>query len=65
MDAECWSYFWIDKFIMKLGYGLCDHEFKVYWLLPGKDLSDGLRIIASDEDTLVMRAVADKVKNMV
>ncbi|PUZ51096.1 hypothetical protein GQ55_6G147600 [Panicum hallii var. hallii] len=51
--------------IMLLGYGLCPAELKVYWLLPGKSLYDGLRIISSDEDTLVMRSVADKVKNFV
>ena len=35
-----------------------------YWLLPGKDLSDGLRIIATDQDTNVMVSVVHKVRNL-
>jgi hypothetical protein len=38
---------------------------KFYWLLPGKDLNDRLRVIASDEDTNVMVNVAQKVTNLV
>jgi len=48
VDADSWSYFWIDEFIMLLGYGISPSNLKVYWLLPGKELSDGLRILASD-----------------
>lgn len=47
---------------MQLEYGLINNV-KVYWLLPGKDLSNGLRIIDFDEGTLVMKHVVDKVKN--
>jgi len=65
VDPDSWSYFWIDEFIMLLGYGFSPSNLKVYWLLPGKELSDGLRILASDEDTQMMRAVSDKVKNIV
>ena len=35
-----------------------------YWLLPGKDLSDGLRIIATDQDANVMVSVVHKVRNL-
>ena len=37
----------------------------VHWLLPGKNLVDGLRIIVSDNDTNVMASVVDRVKNLV
>lgn len=50
---------------MKLGYGVCPPNMKVYWLLPGKDWSDGLRIISSDADTEVMREFANKISNFV
>jgi len=39
--------------------------FKIYWLLPGKDLSDGLRIIAEDKDTMVMASVVNRHRNLV
>ena len=36
---------------------------KVYWLLPSKQLHDGLRIIESDADTLVMKQIVGRVNN--
>ena len=36
---------------------------KVHWLLPGKTLADGLRLIVSDTDTNVMATCAEDVKN--
>jgi hypothetical protein len=45
-----------------LDYG-SSPNLKVYWLLPEKELYDGLRILASDKDALVMRTIAKKVKN--
>ncbi|CAN6362040.1 unnamed protein product [Urochloa humidicola] len=65
VDADSWSYFWIEEFIMLLGYGFSPRNLKVCWLLPGKEVSDGLRILAFDQDTQVMRVVADKVKNFI
>ena len=65
VEASSWSYFWIEEFIMLLNYGFSPRNLKVYWLLPGKELSDGLRTLASDHDIEVMKAVADKVKNFV
>ena len=48
----------------QLGYdSVTDIQF--YWLLPGKDLSDGLSVIATDEDTNVMVSVVHKVRNLV
>ena len=40
-------------------------ELKVFWLLPGKDFPDGIRLIVSEEDTLVMASVVHKVKTLV
>ncbi|CAO2045327.1 unnamed protein product [Urochloa humidicola] len=65
VDVDSWCYFWVDEIILLLGYGLAPPNLKVYWLLPGKNLSDGLRNISCDNDTLVMRACADRVKNYV
>ena len=55
----------IEEFTLMLGYGMGGPNLKVYWLLPGKDLSDGLRIISSDEDTVVMKKVANRLKTFV
>jgi hypothetical protein len=38
---------------------------KFYWLLPGLDLSDGLRVIESDRDTNALVNIVHKVKNLV
>ena len=38
---------------------------KIYWLLPGKDLSDGLIIISEDKDTMVMASVVNRYRNLV
>lgn len=37
----------------------------MYWLLPGKKLADGLRVIATDSDTNAMCSVVHCVKNLV
>lgn len=63
-DADTWSPLWFDDFIDKLGY-MKTCLVKVYWLLPGKDLFDGLRIIDSDADTNVMCSILDRVEDMV
>ena len=38
---------------------------KFYWLLPGLDFSDGLRVTESDRDTNAMVSVVHKVKILV
>ncbi|CAN6340571.1 unnamed protein product [Urochloa humidicola] len=63
-EADTWSPLWLDDFIGQLGYEKGGSS-KIYWLLPGKSLSDGLRFILSDADTNAMISVADKVKNLV
>lgn len=65
VDEDVWSTFWIDEFIMLLGYGMSPGNLKVYWLLAGKELIDGLRIVESDDDTIMMASVVDRVKNLV
>jgi hypothetical protein len=44
-----------------LGY-LMTGSLKMFWLLPGKTLADGLRLVSSDSDT---NAMAYRVKNLV
>ncbi|XP_039839041.1 uncharacterized protein LOC120699203 isoform X2 [Panicum virgatum] len=63
-EADSWSKFWLDDMLEKLGYPETPN-LKYYWLLPGKDLSDGLRIIIGDADTNVMCSVVDRIKNLV
>ncbi|CAN6170765.1 unnamed protein product [Urochloa humidicola] len=63
--ADFWSFLAIEEITYELGYGLVGPNLNVYWLLPLKDLSDGLRIVSSDDDTLVMKQVVHKIKTRV
>ena len=51
-------------FVGELGYQ-ASYSLKIYWLLPGTDLSDGLRLIASDNEARLMISVISKVRNFV
>lgn len=51
-EVDTWSPLWIKDFIKQLGY--IRNKCKVCWLLPGKNMGDGLRIVDSDADTLAM-----------
>ena len=63
-EADSWSTLWLDDFLEQLNY-LKSSTCKVYWLLPGKDLPDGLRIVSCDADTLVMMSVVHKFRQFV
>ena len=65
MDVDLWCYFWVVDFVSKLGYEVSSPNLRVHWLLPGKNIWDGLRIISNDGDTEVMRQFAGKMKNFV
>lgn len=65
IEAEFWCNLFMSEIISMLGYDLGGQNLKVYWLLPSMDLSNGLRIVSSDEDTLIMKQVADTVKKFV
>ena len=58
-DADTWSPLWLTDFMQQLGYNHQD-SYKLYWLLPGKKLDTGLRIVDCDTDTLSMIAVVPK-----
>lgn len=47
-----------------LGYDMTP-DFKAYWLLLGKTLEDGLRVISTRADFEVMKSVVHKVKNFI
>lgn len=64
IEAASWCYVMVEELILLLGY-LLERNLKVYWLLPGKDLKDGLRIIISDTETNVMRLTVHKVTTFV
>lgn len=61
-ETDTWSLLWIDDFIEQLGY-IKKPSLKVYWLLPGKELDNGLRVVVSDSDINAMSSVVDRVKN--
>jgi hypothetical protein len=46
----------LTHFMQQLGYS-DQSKIVLYWLLPGKNLDDGLRIVHCDTDTLHMTAV--------
>ncbi|KAK3144103.1 hypothetical protein QOZ80_4AG0308850 [Eleusine coracana subsp. coracana] len=56
------SYFTIEEMMVLLDYRL---DYQVYWLLSGKGLGDGLHVVSSDDETVIMKQLADKVKNFV
>ena len=65
-DANILSPRWCEDFLYILGYSDSDTDsLKVYWLLPGKDLSDGLRLIKDHADNEAMRSVVGRVQTMV
>lgn len=62
-EADTWSPVWFDELFM-LHYPK-NPKMKMYWLLPGKEMLDGLRLIISDSDTLVMASVVGRVRKFV
>ena len=58
-EVDTWSPLWLTNFIHQLGYS-DQSKHVIYWLLPGKNLGDGLRIVDCDTDTLHMAAVVPK-----
>jgi hypothetical protein len=63
-EADTWSTLCLNDFNEQLGYSKTP-LLKYYWLLPGKNLSNGLRIIIDDSDTIAMRSVVDRIKTLV
>jgi hypothetical protein len=63
-EVETWSVLWFEDIAEQLGYAK-SAAFEVYWLLPGKTLVNGLRIISTDSDTNAMCSVVDRVQNLV
>jgi hypothetical protein len=63
-SAETWSNLWIDDILQQLGYER-DRKLHVYWLLPDKDLIDGLVPIVTDADIIQMINASAKFKTLV
>ncbi|EEC79499.1 hypothetical protein OsI_20564 [Oryza sativa Indica Group] len=59
-ESDSWSLLWVDDFIEELGYEKSDNT-KIYWLLHGKQLSDGLRRVKCDADTNSIVALVPRV----
>ena len=64
VQTETWSTLWFEDFVEQLGYEMSP-RFKFYWLLPQKTIADGLRLIESDRDTIVMANMVDKFKTLI
>ncbi|CAN6373171.1 unnamed protein product [Urochloa humidicola] len=64
IESDTWSALWFKDFFDELGYESMSN-IKFYWLLPGLDFPDGLRVIELDRDTNAMVSVVHKVKNLV
>jgi len=64
VEVAKWSPLFIEQLVFKLHYPK-NPNMKVFWLLPGKNLSNGLRLIWSDTDTMVMSSLVHKFKNFV
>ena len=62
-EIDTWSLMWLDDVKEQLGYST-QADIKVYWLLPEKQLDNGLRIVSTNADTLAMASVAHKRKNL-
>ena len=63
VEVDTFSPLWFLDFALQLGYQ-SNEDLKVHWLLPGKTLADGLRLIVLDTDTNVMATCAEDVKNL-
>ena len=64
IQTETWSTLWFEDFVEQLGYEMSP-RFKFYWLLPQKTIADGLRLIESDRDTIVMANMVDWFKTLI
>lgn len=64
VEADTWSPLWFSDFAVQLDYQ-SNASLKIYWLLPGTTLANGLRLIVFDTDTNVMARCAEDVKNLV
>jgi hypothetical protein len=63
-DVDTWSTLWFDDIAQQLGYE-SSTALKVHWLLPGKEMQDGLRLMLTDADTNAMCSVVDRMKTLV
>ena len=63
-EVDIWSIVSVDDFLCQLHYPK-DLDRQVYWLLPSKALSNGLRIVSADAEIIVMQSMVHEVKNFV
>lgn len=63
-ESDSWSLLWIDDFIEEMGHTKTEKT-KFYLLLPGKQISDGLRRLRSDADSNSMVALIPRFRNLV
>lgn len=63
-ESDSWSLLWIDDFIEELGHKKTDKT-KFYWLLPEKEIANGLRRLKCDADTNSMVSLVPRYKNLI
>ncbi|KAK3146934.1 hypothetical protein QOZ80_3BG0275340 [Eleusine coracana subsp. coracana] len=64
IESDTWPALWFKDFFDELGYKSVAN-IKFYWLVPGLDFPNGLRVIALGSDTNAMVSATQKVKNLV
>ena len=62
-NTDTFSLLWIEEFIKQGGNEMTART-SVYWLLPGKSISDGLCLIENDSHILAMTAAVSEEKTL-
>ena len=63
-DSDTWSILWIGDFLKQLGYDKDSGQHEVFWCQPGRTLSEGMKEMKCDADSLAMIAASTVHKNM-
>ena len=64
-DSDTWSILWIEDFLKQLGYDKASgHQHDVLWCQPGRTLSEGMKEMKCDADSLAMVAATTQHKNL-
>lgn len=64
VETDKWPLLWFEDFQEQLGYPT-NPSLKFYWLLPGKTLADGLRVLAGEHEINVMADMVHRYNNFV
>lgn len=62
-EVDAWSMLWIEDILKQLGHAEVD-DLKVFWLLPGRGLANGLRRVKIDVHTNSMATLAPRFRTL-